>query len=169
MRAEALGLAVALAACGSTTIRTNRPDATIYVDGEPLGEGEVAIDQTGTSRTARIEVRAPDGRVGYRTIERSITGTTVVTCIFTYGVCCFLCQQYPDEVEIVLAEGPPPGEGGGGWDDGGSAWDRPPAGAPTPAPAAPSAPGAPPAAAPPPAPAPADDPWQRAPTPTPTP
>jgi hypothetical protein len=165
MRAAALGLALALAACGSTTIRTNRPDATIYVNGEPLGEGEVTIDQTGTSRTAQIEVRAPDGRVGHRTIERSITGTTIVTCIFTYGFCCFLCQQYPDEVEIELAEGPAPG--GGGWDDGGSAWDRPPDGSPSaPPPSAPaSAPGATPAAAPGPAPAPVDDPWQRAPTP----
>jgi hypothetical protein len=111
MRGLVLALALAAAACGTTRIVASDRQAAIYIDGELAGRGSAELRRRGGPGAFDVEVRARDGRRASRRVSRSITGTTVVGALFTYGICLLACWELPSEVAIDLPAAP------NGWEE----------------------------------------------------
>ncbi len=116
-------LAAALAACGTTRIRTSDPAARVYVDGELVGVGGASIRQRGLPHTATIAVVAPSGARATRTVSRSFTATTAASFLLLSWVGLVAMWELPSEIDVPLPAG-------SSWDDapaGDDVWSHPPA------------------------------------------
>ncbi len=107
MRASIAALLLASLGCGTTQIVTAEPTASIFVDGRSVGQGRATIDKRGTPGSARVLVKAPDGRTRESVIQRNFTGFTLLAGLFTYGICLAACWEYPDTVFVALPLPPP--------------------------------------------------------------
>jgi hypothetical protein len=112
----ALPLVLALAcsagcAMRGTRIRTDDPEALIWLDGQFVGRGAGEVRQLGPSHTGHILVTAPDGRRARAIVARQVTQGTVDSAVRTLGLCLVLCWEYPREIEVPL----PPARPKSGW------------------------------------------------------
>lgn len=144
----------------STQVRTDRPDARIYRDGEYLGTGTATTSSTGFPGEVVFVVEA-DGQRRENPVTREFRTSTFFVGLFTYATGWLWCWQLPAEVNLLAPERPAVSL----WKRQGgqvNPWRRAvaaPATAPAPESAAP--PPAPESAAP--APAPGSTPWRSAP------
>lgn len=137
---------VALAACGTTRIHTNDPNAQIYVNGRYVGKGTAEVRQRGVAGSANVLVKSSDGRRATRSMRRRFTGTTVLIGLVTAYTGFLWAWEYPDEVYVPLEE-PVSTRKTSGWESTEDMWTSPPAGW-TPPPEPPPAPDEPPPAEP---------------------
>lgn len=120
MRALALTLCLALAACGTTRIIAADRNATILVNGKVEGRGTAEITRRGVPMSMVVEVRMPDGRRSVKKISRRFTGWTLVAGLFSYGIGALTYWELPEEIFVEV----PPSS----WDDPAAAedlWMRP--------------------------------------------
>ncbi len=143
--------------CGTSQVLTDEPTARIWANGRMIGKGHGEIQQYGMWETTSILVKAEDGRQQTTTVNRKITGVTVLGALITYGTCLLFCWSYPDTIwaSLPARAGSPYGTPAGAGDP----WLLPPPGwqprtPPTASPAIPPPPATPPTADATPAPAP---------------
>ena len=96
-----VGFAALSIGCGTMNVKTNHPDAQIFLDGEYLGTGEVEVRSMGTPKTSTLTV-VHNGQTAERTIRRSFTATTLVAGFFTYASGWIWGWEYPNEVVVEL-------------------------------------------------------------------
>jgi hypothetical protein len=129
-RALAAVLAAALAtACAHVT--TNEQDATIWLDGRPVGRSGL-VWALGPPHTARVVVVARDGRRAHAVVSRELTGDALQGGLYTLGICFLFCWTYPDTFVALPAPRPRTGS----WDEDGwdALWMTAPGATPTPTP-----------------------------------
>jgi hypothetical protein len=94
---------VLLGAGCSTQVRTDRPDARIYRDGEYLGTGTATTSSTGLPGEVVFVVEA-DGQRRENPVSREFRTSTFFVGLFTYMTGWFWCWQLPAEVSLLAPE-----------------------------------------------------------------
>jgi len=112
-------LVTVLVGCGTTQIIASDPQASITVDGVPLGRGMASVQKTGLPGSVLVTAKTEDGRSSHQIMSRSFGWTAGVLGFVTYGVCFFACWQYPDMLMVTLPS-PTRVERGSGWNAPGS-------------------------------------------------
>lgn len=101
-----LFVAMVLVAAGcSTQIRTDRPDARIYRDGEYLGTGTATTSSTGFPGEVVFVVEA-DGQRRENPVSREFRTSTFFAGLMTYMTGWLWCWQLPAEVDLLAPERP---------------------------------------------------------------
>jgi hypothetical protein len=139
----ALALALGTAACSPTKIVSSDPMATIIADGR-MSKGQLEIGRYGLPGSETVIVRNNAGHEQRAELKRRFTGLTLLTGLFTYGVCLLFCWEYPETLLVQM----PTERTQSSWDDGpGDPWLQAPAGyvnrSAAPAPQTPAPPPAP--------------------------
>ena len=91
--------------CGTMTVRTNHPQAKIYVDGQFVGEGQAHISSMGPPKTSTIRV-SHNGRSVEHHVKRSFTLVTFLTGMMTYATGFAWAWEYPENIQISLESSP---------------------------------------------------------------
>ena len=94
--------AIIFSSCGTTIITCKRSDASIYVDGQKIGEKEVTIKRMGTPHKALIQAKLGDNIIGETLVPRKFDGITFLIGIATYYTGFFWALRYPKDIEIPL-------------------------------------------------------------------
>jgi hypothetical protein len=108
-------LATFAVGCGTTQIIASDPQASITVDGVPVGRGMASVQKTGLPGSVQVTAKTEDGRSTRQTMSRSFGWTAGLLGFVTYGVCFIACWQYPD-VLMVNLPAPARVDSGSGWD-----------------------------------------------------
>ena len=94
-------VAVLAVGCRTMVVKTNHPDAAIYVDEELVGYGEAKVRAMGTPKSSVVKV-VHNGQSVERKIKRTFTVKTAVAGLFTYGTGFFWGWEYPEAMTIRL-------------------------------------------------------------------
>ena len=83
------------------TIKTNHPEADIYVNGDHVGQGTVTLKRMGLPETAVIKVEHGD-QVETRTISRTMTLSTVGLAVISAYTGFLWAWEYPETLDVNL-------------------------------------------------------------------
>ena len=97
---------LAAGGCGTVTVTATDPGARLYAGGRMLGRGTGEIRRRGAPETLTITAVTDDGRRSQTVTKREFTGFTLLTGIFTYGICLFACWEYPSAVLVAVPPAP---------------------------------------------------------------
>ncbi len=115
-----------LAACGTTRIYTNDPNARIYVDGEMVGKGSASVRKRGGPGSSQIIIKTADGRRFTKQMRRKFTYKTLLIGLVTSYIGFVAAWEYPDSVYVAVTEDV--GRPSRSWDGAGDAWLQAPPG-----------------------------------------
>ena len=96
-----------------------------------LGRGTGELRRRGAPESLIITAVTDDGRRSQTVTKREFTGFTLLTGIFTYGICLFACWEYPSAVLVAVPPATPYMGGQHGFDappPGQDPWLTPPPG-----------------------------------------